>query len=274
MKTLYLSDLDGTLLDRQDRISPFSLDVLNTLVERGLLFSIATARSWSSASRVVRGLDLRHPLVLYNGGCLFDAKAGRALESQRFDLAQKQELAQLFSSLRLSPLVYAVQQGRETVTWLRDLENEGVRRYLSLRPNDPRFLPLEAGQEERLYLGDVFYFSCIGEREELLPLYQAVQNDPRFNCLFHQELYRSEYWCEIMPRGATKAAAALRLKALLGCERMVCFGDAINDLPLFQACDEAYAVENAVEPLKAAATAVIPANTQDGVARFLLEREG
>ena len=52
---------------------------------------------------------------------------------------------------------------------------------------------------------------------------------------------------------------------------MVAFGDAINDLPLFAAADECYAVENAVEALKAAATGVIPSNAQDGVARWLAE---
>ena len=39
MKELYVTDLDGTLLNRQDRISPFSVRVINELVDKGLLFT-------------------------------------------------------------------------------------------------------------------------------------------------------------------------------------------------------------------------------------------
>ena len=130
---------------------------------------------------------------------------------------------------------------------------------------------MEAGQEERLYLGDVFYFSCIGEREELLPLYQAVQNDPRFNCLFHQELYRSEYWCEIMPADTSKGMAAKALRGILGAEKIVAFGDAKNDRSLFLEADESYAVKNADESLKELATEVIGYSEEDAVAKFIRE---
>ena len=64
----------------------------------------------------------------------------------------------------------------------------------------------------------------------------------------------------------SKAAAALALKARLGAERLVCFGDAENDIPLFEAADECYAVENAVPALKERATGVIGSNREDSVA--------
>ena len=38
---------------------------------------------------------------------------------------------------------------------------------------------------------------------------------------------------------------------------------------MFQLADEAYAVDNAHEKLKAIATQIIPSNDQDGVAQFL-----
>ena len=57
-----------------------------------------------------------------------------------------------------------------------------------------------------------------------------------------------------------------------GFDRVVGFGDALNDLALFAVCDEAYAVGNAVPELRAAATGILQSNEQDGVARFLAER--
>lgn len=48
---------------------------------------------------------------------------------------------------------------------------------------------------------------------------------------------------------------------------MISFGDAVNDLPLFEMSDERYAVEE----LNAAATGVIEGNREDAVARWPAE---
>ena len=55
MKPLYISDLDGTLLNANKRISSYSIQTLHKLIERGVCFSYATARSLSSASVVAEG---------------------------------------------------------------------------------------------------------------------------------------------------------------------------------------------------------------------------
>ena len=56
-----------------------------------------------------------------------------------------------------------------------------------------------------------------------------------------------------------------------GCERVGVFGDSLNDISMFQIADEAYAVANASESLKEAATGVIGDNDSDGVAEWLCQ---
>lgn len=46
--SLYISDLDGTLLDRETTLSRYSRDTLNALMDQGLLFTVASARSVAS----------------------------------------------------------------------------------------------------------------------------------------------------------------------------------------------------------------------------------
>ena len=75
-----------------------------------------------------------------------------------------------------------------------------------------------------------------------------------------------------MPVKATKATAALELKDMLGCDRLVVFGDGMNDLSLFAVADESYAMANAVPELKEIATAVIDSNDSDGVAKWIKEK--
>jgi len=74
-----------------------------------------------------------------------------------------------------------------------------------------------------------------------------------------------------MPAKATKANAISKLKKMWNCDYVVSFGDAINDVPMFEISDECYAVENAVEALKKIATKVIESNENDGVAKWLKE---
>ena len=269
-KTLYVTDLDGTLLNREDCVSPFSISTINGLVEKGMLFTYATARSLVSASKVTRGLSARIPVIAYNGAFILQPSTGEILAREGFTEEERQHVREVLESRRISPLVYSFVEGAEKVSWIPAHENEGVRRYLSLRQGDPRLRAVAAA--EALYAGEMFYFTCIGEKEELQPVYELFAGDSRYRCTLQQELYRPEYWCEIMPARASKANAIRRLKEMWDCTRVVSFGDAVNDLPMFEISDECYAVSNAVEELKAAATGIIESNEEDGVARWLLRR--
>ena len=267
IKTLYVSDLDGTLLTSDMNISENSLKIINTLIDEGMLFTYATARSISSASIVAKGLSTKHPIIAYNGAFIVEPDTRKILAKEDFSRVQIEAVMDILSRNHISPLVYSFVDGKERVSWIPNEENEGKRHYIDSRKGDKRLRPVAV--DEELYKGEVFYFTCIGEKEELEPVYQALKDNENYTCTFQPEIYREEYWLEIMPRKATKANAILKLKELLGCDRIVSFGDAINDIPMFRISDECYAVENAVEELKKMATAVIESNNNDGVAKWL-----
>lgn len=269
MKTLYVTDLDGTLLNSESRISEYTLETVNSLVEKGMLFTYATARSLVSASVVTKGLSAKIPVISYNGTFIFNAETGEIISSEWFSREETQHIIEALEKHNISPFVYAFIDKTEKLSWVTARENEGGKRYISLRDGDPRVRPLDS--EKGLYDGDIFYFTCIGDREELQGAYDELSKDERLRCTIQQEIYRPEYWFEIMPKKASKANAIEKLKKLWGCEKIVSFGDAINDIPMFSISDECYAVENAVEELKKIATQVIDSNDNDGVAKWLSE---
>lgn len=268
-KTLYVTDLDGTLLNTKDRISPESIRMINELVAGGMLFTYATARSLVSASVVTKGLSAEIPIIAYNGAFIIHPRTGKVLSQLLFSGEEAEQVREVLQEQHISPLVYALIDRAEKVSYDRTRENEGIQRYLSSRKGDKRFRPLEGSAG--LYDGDIFYYTCIGEKEELMPLYRIFSKDNRFRCTLQQELHRPEYWCEIMPGKATKAEAIKTLKALWQCDKVVSFGDAVNDIPMFEISDECYAVENAVQELKDIATGIIAGNDYDGVAKWLWE---
>ena len=269
-KTLYVTDLDGTLLNRQDRINPESITIINETVKKGMLFTYATARSLVSASVVTEGLSTDFPVIIYNGVFIINPSTEEILLEQNFTPEERQRVVEVIEDNNVSPLVYSYVEGIERVSWIVSKENDGIKRYLGSRKRtDRRFRPITT--KEELYQGEMFYYTCIGEKEELQPIYDLLSQDVRFRCTLQQELYRPEYWCEIMPAKATKAEAIQQLKKLWNCDRVVSFGDAINDIPMFEISDECYAVENAVDELKEIATGIIDSNENDGVAKWLKE---
>ena len=269
MKTLYVTDLDGTLLNQSAKVSEYSIKVINQLVDKGMLFTYATARSLVSASVATYGLAAKIPVIAYNGAFIFKPDTGEVLHSVKFTAEEMQSVREVLEKNNISPLVYSIIDDVDRLSWNADRENEGMRNYLSRRQGDRRLRPLQG--DDGLYDGDVFYFTCVGTDEELKPLCDAVKTDTRYVCTLQKELYQPEYFCEIMPAKATKARSINKLKELWGCDRIVSFGDAINDIPMFRISDECYAVENAVEELKALATGIIASNDQDGVAKWLWE---
>ena len=269
MKTLFVSDLDGTLLTRHERVSAYSTEHLNQLIEKGMSFTYATARSVGSALRALRGLNVCLPAIFYNGGLIYDVNARQTLRYIIFDEEQKRYVLSVLQKFGIDPVVFGADDAREHLAWHIGKENVGVKRYLERRKDDPRLSPAQS--DEDLLRHYVFYFKCIGPRDQLENAWNILKMDERFTCIFHQETYQNDFWMEISPKEATKANAVRFLKEHFGYEKLVCFGDSSNDSDMFDVCDERYAVKNADDWLKAKATGVIGYCEEDGVAKWLDE---
>ena len=268
MKTLFVSDLDGTLLTAKETVSEYSLRLLNELIdEDGVLFTYATARSLNSAAKAVWGLRQNLPVILYNGAIIMEPWNGNKLYNSHFTGTVRADIRRILHEYDVWPLVYSFLGNKERVSWLRGRETEGMKRYLSRRAGDPRLNPVDSPDE--LKDDEIFYYTYIDAKERTDVLHAVFEKDARFRCIYQQETYQSDYWLEIMPAGTSKGAAATVLKERLGAEKLVAFGDALNDRELFRAADEAYAVENADEELKKVATAVIGYSEEDSVSKFI-----
>ena len=268
MKILYITDLDGTLLNSNNSLSEYTIKTLNHLMDNGICFSYATARSLSSAEVVTKGLIMNNPVIVYNGTFIVNPNTKEKIYSLCFNDHEKEIVRDFLINNSIYPLVYGNINGVEKVSWIKTKENNGITNYKNTRKGDKRLRPIETLKE--LYEGELFYFTCIGDKkEQLMKIYEYFNNKQGYNCTIQKELYREEYWCEIMPEKATKGNAILELKNILNCDKIISFGDAINDIPMFEISDECYAVENAVDELKKYAKKIIQSNDNNGVAYWL-----
>lgn len=267
-RELLVSDLDGTLLRPDATLSAFTVSVINEYISGGGLFTYATARSYTSAARVTAPLRLRLPVITYGGVVVVDPSTGQARQAQCLPAALVEEVFRLTDGSRLvQPIVYAIRDGRDRACWLADRITPGVASFLRARPGDPRLLPL--AKPDDIDAASVFYVSLIGDRQplrELVEQLSATTGD--CHVVLAEDIYSAgQWWLELT--SGTKATAVAALTAELAAQRVTCFGDQLNDLPMFAIADVALAVANAAPEVRAAATQVIGANTDDGVAHWI-----
>lgn len=265
MKTLYVSDLDGTLLRSNEKTSDYTNAVINDLVGKGMVFSYATARSYVTSHKVTEGLVVNIPLITYNGTMIVHNADGSFLRKNFFGTDVLSVLQDLFSH-GIYPIVYSFLEGEEKFSYCWAKCTEEVKQFVETR-KDARSHPVE--DEEALQQGEIFYITCIGDEKKLAPFYEKYKDV--YHCVFQKDIYSGAQWLEILPAEASKANAIRQLREQLACDKLVVFGDGKNDIDMFEMADEAYAVENAVPELKGIATGVIADNDSDGVARFLSE---
>lgn len=266
-KTLYIADLDGTLLRDDEHTSEYTNAAINGLISRGMLFSLATSRSEVSSSAVISGLKLELPIIAYNGAAIIKAGSGEIIYKNAFSRSDADMILDTLVGAGVYPIVFSFIDSKDRFCYIYDKSTRPQRDYIDTKANDRRIRPVDTVDELRK--GDVYYFVCIGDPAVLRPLYEHFED--KFHCLYEVNRYTGEQWFEIIPEGVSKAGAILKLKELTGAERVVSFGDGINDREMFDISDECYAVGNAYEGLKEIATGVIDTNENDGVAKYLEE---
>jgi Cof subfamily protein (haloacid dehalogenase superfamily) len=268
---LFVSDLDGTLLNNQQRLSEDTIQIINRLMSRGMCFSIATARSISSAWRIIEPLELRQPLIIHNGVFLYDPVKKEYILSNFMDNAVTKAIMKEFSGCGIKPFVFTRDGTGEFKVYFEILQNKGQQEYYEdrVKKGDKRFTQVK---DIRSHLDEqIITLVAIGSKESLQGCYERIRDSYEVHTNFSEDIYTREYWLELTHSKANKRDAVLALKEMLRADELICFGDNINDLPMFEVADLSLAVENAHEDVKRAANSTIAGNEKNGVACFLQE---
>ena len=267
MTTLYISDLDGTLLHDNQQVSPFSASVINRAVDRGLLFSLATARSLIGIGMLdFSSLHLNTPLVLMNGAMLYDMASQTILQSCDMPPDAVAAVLTACAAEGKNPFLYRVEEGR-LHAYFTELTSEGERVFLAKR--GARF-PECFRQQQAYGEGAAVYFSLQDKYERLARIRERLAALPGIASTLYKDNYMEDNWyLEIFSADAGKDKGARRLQARIGADRLVAFGDNSNDLPLFAAADVACCVASGRPDARAAADVIVAGNNDDGVARYL-----
>ena len=271
MRTLYVTDLDGTLLGRDGRISARTRRALDALYAAGVCISPVTSRSYS-AIEVLEGTRFCAPWCLLGGARLYDAQARRLLGEHTYETKDAAFILDAMKARGLTPFLYAQDENDEQRVYYERGSDERALEFIARQraKGDGRFRQVEDFSEK---MGEkLFIVTVRGEESVLRELRDEFLRRGLHAYLYHA--VRLNGACSLETAAVSKCVGVRELRALTGAERVVAFGDNGNDVGMFEAADVRIAVGNATQELKALADRVIGPHDADSVAREICEMEG
>lgn len=259
---LAVFDLDGTLVEYgSDRITPATLEAIETLRENNTLSTIATGRSWKQTRGLVEKLQIRIPIIVQTGAIIINPLTGEILKSQplRADLERKLHgiidlsLVDQFC-LSETGSYYTTKISTSGGKWLFG-SGEGCR--------------IMSGDLEQ---GSVIKHLFIGSEAELRPLAKLVgELQPTPNTILWPPDNKTDDWfLEVFDPLASKGQALVWLAEYLGLplNEIIAFGDGHNDLDMLETAGFGVAMHGSPQELIEQADLIIPGATEEGIARL------
>jgi len=241
-----IADVDGTLVPPSElpapRPSSRLIEVVEKVIKKGVVFSLATARSLGWVKEVIEALKLNSLVILDNGARIYDC-------------------------------------GNKCYLWESFLDREDVERVFSVLKNEKPLRIFLAEGEKRLddpakitkwEIGKIFILGLSPKTAEVL--YQKLKIIPKVNVTKtisgadppQESIHVTSYQ-------ATKQAALQKLAGLLKIKtsKIIGIGDSYNDYSFIKICGLKVAMGNATSDIKAIADYIAPSYQEDGVAEVL-----
>lgn len=257
---LVVSDVDGTLVDGQKRLSPATIAAVARLREAGLGFTIISARPRSGMMPIADALELDEPMGAFNGGIVF-RRSGEVMTHHKIDPEVAREIWALIGDAAVDRWVFA--DDRWYVSNDQGLHAERERVAADQEP------VIRSDFGDLLERADKITFVSDDE-----PLLRGLHD--RVVPLWGDRatvVQSQTYYLDVTAREANKGVGVTELADAFGVplDETAAIGDQANDLAMLRRAGLAIAMGNAPAAVKAAAHEVTRANDEDGVAHAIDE---
>lgn len=245
-------DLDGTLLNVREEVSPRNRRAVRAALDAGIRIVLVTGRGVDTPIRVSKELGLNLPVICCHGALTKDFGANRTLGHIPVPLQYAKPMVEYAEREGLSIAIYSeeffyrLQGGKLYMDDMRGPAWREVKTFadvLHTAPTFIRFLGEESVSAMQREFGD-------------LPLH------------FKYESWMNFVECAVTSAQATKQRALARLCADFQIlpERVLAIGDSRNDIPMLRWAGTGVAMGNALPEVREAVRHVTATNEDDGVA--------
>ena len=264
---ILFTDMDGTLLNKQKEVTPYTREVLEKWCQAGHKFVLCSGRDINNLKSVRKSLSLNYPgmyLIGYNGGQIYDCEQDKTLYRIGLSHSQVAHIKETADSFGIHFHTYS-----ET-SIVSPKADEGLTYY-------QRFINTPTVIAPDIFtVLDVEPCKCLLiERKDTAKLEQL-----RLTLLPWAEkegitlAYSNPYYLEVFPSRSGKGAAVLKLCELLNINPLfsIAAGDAENDISMIEKAGLGIAMANATESVKNTATTITEYdNDHDGLAHTIID---
>jgi len=281
------TDMDGTLLTHDKKISPKNLEALRLAQEKGVILALASGRGEPSLRRYAEELDMqRHGgyLICNNGQKVIALRDGMVIDNP---CLQQEVVQRLFRFAKRNRLELIMEGDGGTSIYTPAYMS--VARYLYRRFKKIRNLLLHRPKDSRLDLFTIpsnRRITQVGVEEDIAGIYFKIGIPHRKQRLddiaaaisdeFGHEIstFRvTDTWIDMVAFGVSKAIGFQQILDLndIPLEASMAIGDSENDIDMLQLAGIGVAMGNAMPSVLAMADEVTLSNEEDGVAAVVLK---
>lgn len=264
---LVVSDMDGTLLGPDKRVSAVTREAIKRAERAGIRFSICTGRIQTMTEYYLGDLQLTTPVITANGALIWDPAGQKVLWDQPMD---EEELLSLLLFCREHQLDYcALTMGtsyfaagsvrRKRFEQYNEIARSGGFAPMSLALFDDAFACIRGQKVYKVLINEVVpgQFAAAVAFIDTLKTIGYTSSEDRL--------------LDVADRNISKGEGLKHLAQLLDIptDDVCAVGDYDNDIPMLRASGFPVAMANGCEAIRNAAEFVTKANTEDGVAYLL-----
>lgn len=268
-KILFVTNLDGSLLNSSGEISSYSRIRLNTMMKQGALVTIATTRSVETLLPLLEGIEMRLPIIIMNGAV-------------RYDLKKRTYLACKKMNHEIAETIIAVFEKRNLNCFTNTIINDVLHVYYNelINPVEEMIYHSKKRLPEQSYVcGDlpkdqeVLSIIAVDQLEIILDLKAEIEKlgiaaDVNIEC-YPDEAHAGYYFIEITSVKASVKNAIIDMKKQYVINEVVAFGNMERNREMMNAADYAYVVKNAAAELQEMEPAMIGTNDGDIVVKTI-----
>jgi Cof subfamily protein (haloacid dehalogenase superfamily) len=261
---LIASDVDGTLLDDDEKVSPRTRAAVTAAVQAGAQFVLATGRPPRWVHPVIDALGFAPMAVCANGAVIYDPATDRIVSARTLTADVLGELAEI--ATRVIPgsglAVERVGRSAHDAATPQFVSSPGYE-HAWLNPDNTEVSVEDLLSEPAIKL----LIRKAGARSDDMAAALMNHIDTQGDITYST----NNGLIEVVPLGISKATGVDELARPLGIssEEVVTFGDMPNDIPMLRWAGLGVAMGNAHPDALSAADEVTADNSDDGVARVL-----
>ncbi|MGL5615140.1 MAG: HAD family hydrolase [Sarcina sp.] len=266
---LYVSDLDGTLLNSDKKISKYTEENLNRLINDGLKFTIATARTPGTVIDMLENINLQLPVVLMNGVVIYDIKNKNYLSYKVIKETSVIEILDIADKLNKNLFVYSIEDNN-LIVYYKNLNLDFDDKYYKERIIS-KYKKFKMVQDyEEIPKKSIINIVIMDDLKGIENIYKLIKNIDGVYVNYSEDIYtKGCYFLETHSDLASKANGIKEISEDINHDKLICFGDNTNDVSMFKLSDTACLMDNGIESLKELVDYVIESNNDNGVIKFI-----